>query len=221
MAVICSVPMSCFNRKSVSAEKKTLHPVVFSIHTFRRCFNFLTHVWFVYADDFAVGQPVYPKAWLQVSEWWRSHHVGETRRADGPHSRYAQISIQETKVLIQPQIEHISIFLSFFRLKQFEAVCSASQNTFILVVDQWMRSRTCITSREPVSHVRCSSRIGREPTLITLDRVSTGRVQQLWVSWKQCSLGNGELEFCTGSKLKLEPGPYPRSSDPTRPERHS
>ncbi len=166
----------------------------FSIQTvvrarLRRCFNFLTHVWFVYADDFAVGQPVYPKAWLQVSEWWRSHHVGETRRADGPHSRYAQISIQETKVLIQPQIEH---FLSFFWLKQFEAVCSASQNAFILVVDQWMRSRTCITSREPVSHVRCSSRIGREPTLITLDRVSTGRVQQLWVSWKQCSLGNGE-----------------------------
>ncbi len=29
------------------------------------------------------------------------------------------------------------------------------------------------------------------------------------------------LEVCTGSKLKPEPGPYPRSSDPTRPERHS
>ncbi len=26
------------------------------------------------------------------------------------------------------------------------------------------------------------------------------------------------LEFCTGSKLKPEPGPYPRSSDPTRPD---
>ncbi len=26
------------------------------------------------------------------------------------------------------------------------------------------------------------------------------------------------LEVCTGSKLKPEPGPYPRSSDPTRPE---
>ncbi len=28
----------------------------------------------------------------------------------------------------------------------------------------------------------------------------------------------GELEICTGSKLKPEPGPYPRSSDPTRPD---
>ncbi len=27
-----------------------------------------------------------------------------------------------------------------------------------------------------------------------------------------------ELEICTGSKLKPEPGPYPRSSDPTRPD---
>ncbi len=27
-----------------------------------------------------------------------------------------------------------------------------------------------------------------------------------------------ELEVCTGSKLKPEPGPYPRSSDPTRPD---
>ncbi len=26
------------------------------------------------------------------------------------------------------------------------------------------------------------------------------------------------LEICTGSKLKPEPGPYPRSSDPTRPD---
>ncbi len=30
-----------------------------------------------------------------------------------------------------------------------------------------------------------------------------------------------KIEVCTGSKLKPEPGPYPRSSDPTRPERHS
>ncbi len=27
-----------------------------------------------------------------------------------------------------------------------------------------------------------------------------------------------ELEVCTGSKLKPEPGPYPRLSDPTRPD---
>ncbi len=27
-----------------------------------------------------------------------------------------------------------------------------------------------------------------------------------------------EVEVCTGSKLKPEPGPYPRSSDPTRPD---
>ncbi len=27
-----------------------------------------------------------------------------------------------------------------------------------------------------------------------------------------------KLEICTGSKLKPEPGPYPRSSDPTRPD---
>ncbi len=26
------------------------------------------------------------------------------------------------------------------------------------------------------------------------------------------------IEICTGSKLKPEPGPYPRSSDPTRPD---
>ncbi len=26
------------------------------------------------------------------------------------------------------------------------------------------------------------------------------------------------LEVCTGSKLKPEPGPYPRLSDPTRPD---
>ncbi len=26
------------------------------------------------------------------------------------------------------------------------------------------------------------------------------------------------IEVCTGSKLKPEPGPYPRSSDPTRPD---
>ncbi len=26
------------------------------------------------------------------------------------------------------------------------------------------------------------------------------------------------LDVCTGSKLKPEPGPYPRSSDPTRPD---
>ncbi len=29
----------------------------------------------------------------------------------------------------------------------------------------------------------------------------------------------GQLEVCTGSKLKPEHGPYPRSSDPTRAER--
>ncbi len=34
-------------------------------------------------------------------------------------------------------------------------------------------------------------------------------------------LAGWEVEVCTGSKLKPEPGPYPRSSDPTRPERHS
>ncbi len=30
--------------------------------------------------------------------------------------------------------------------------------------------------------------------------------------------GHRKLEVCTGSKLKPEPGPYPRSSDPTRPD---
>ncbi len=29
---------------------------------------------------------------------------------------------------------------------------------------------------------------------------------------------HSHIEFCTGSKLKPEPGPYPRSSDPTRPD---
>ncbi len=29
------------------------------------------------------------------------------------------------------------------------------------------------------------------------------------------------LEVWTGLKLKPEPGPYPRSYDPTRPEQHS
>ncbi len=28
----------------------------------------------------------------------------------------------------------------------------------------------------------------------------------------------GKVEVCTGSKLKPKPGPYPRSSDPTRPD---
>ncbi len=31
--------------------------------------------------------------------------------------------------------------------------------------------------------------------------------------WPHCV-----IEVCTGSKLKPEPGPYPRSSDPTRPD---
>ncbi len=33
--------------------------------------------------------------------------------------------------------------------------------------------------------------------------------------WKS---GESQLEVCTGSKLKPEPGPYPRLSDPTRPD---
>ncbi len=33
--------------------------------------------------------------------------------------------------------------------------------------------------------------------------------------WMQCA---NRLEVCTGSKLKPEPGPYPRLSDPTRPD---
>ncbi len=36
-------------------------------------------------------------------------------------------------------------------------------------------------------------------------------------SWTRSTLSLC-LEFCTGSKLKPEPGPYPRSSDPTRPD---
>ncbi len=33
-----------------------------------------------------------------------------------------------------------------------------------------------------------------------------------------CRRGESTLEVCTGSKLKPEPGPYPRLSDPTRPD---
>ncbi len=32
------------------------------------------------------------------------------------------------------------------------------------------------------------------------------------------ALPGSRVEVCTGSKLKPEPGPYPRSSDPTRPD---
>ncbi len=41
------------------------------------------------------------------------------------------------------------------------------------------------------------------------------------IAWnhKGESLRMSRLEVCTGSKLKPEPGPYPRSSDPTRPDR--
>ncbi len=35
--------------------------------------------------------------------------------------------------------------------------------------------------------------------------------------WCQCK-PHSPVEVCTGSKLKPEPGPYPRSSDPTRPD---
>ncbi len=33
-----------------------------------------------------------------------------------------------------------------------------------------------------------------------------------------CHAVVSSVEVCTGSKLKREPGPYPRSSDPTRPD---
>ncbi len=38
---------------------------------------------------------------------------------------------------------------------------------------------------------------------------------------RQCTINKVivyQIEVCTGSKLKPEPGPYPRSSDPTRPD---
>ncbi len=45
--------------------------------------------------------------------------------------------------------------------------------------------------------------------------VFTMKLSRLWsvlVLFYPC------LEVCTGFKLKPEPGPYPRSSDPTRPD---
>ncbi len=62
------------------------------------------------------------------------------------------------------------------------------------------------------------------------DAQPTERTAALWGlqnQFKNLDWGWGQgiksttLEVCTGSKLKPEPGPYPRSSDPTRPERHS
>ncbi len=45
----------------------------------------------------------------------------------------------------------------------------------------------------------------------TLAAAGRDGILGLW----HCGCG---LEICTGSKLKPEPGPYPRSSDPTRPD---
>ncbi len=49
-----------------------------------------------------------------------------------------------------------------------------------------------------------------------IDRIhlSTYSVGEIRFSWR-CEY---RLEVCTGSKLKPEPGPYPRLSDPTRPD---
>ncbi len=51
-------------------------------------------------------------------------------------------------------------------------------------------------------------------------RGSDGKSQISCISQEQVALFDTvlSLEVCTGSKLKPEPGPYPRSSDPTRPD---
>ncbi len=41
---------------------------------------------------------------------------------------------------------------------------------------------------------------------------------KIWAGEVCEKLFDVELEVCTGSKLKPEPGPYPRLSDPTRPD---
>ncbi len=54
-------------------------------------------------------------------------------------------------------------------------------------------------------------------------------ISLFFLNWSKCTAGhansvcfwpnrNRTLEVCTASKLKPEPGPYPRSSDPTRPD---
>ncbi len=51
-------------------------------------------------------------------------------------------------------------------------------------------------------------------------RVEPGRLMQSRDPGREPgrSRRDGPLEVCTGSKLKPEPGPYPRLSDPTRPD---
>lgn len=61
-------------------------------------FCVLDFILFVRADDFAMGNSIQSKAWLQVPEWWWSHNVGETWRTNGSYGWHAQISIQTTKV---------------------------------------------------------------------------------------------------------------------------
>ncbi len=43
-------------------------------------------------------------------------------------------------------------------------------------------------------------------------------VKKCTTDTKTLSMSVCEIEVCTGSKLKPEPGPYPRLSDPTRPD---
>lgn len=55
---------------------------------------------FLFSDDFALGYSFKPQASVQVTKWWWSHNVGETRRADDPNSWYAKIAFQTAPVIL-------------------------------------------------------------------------------------------------------------------------
>ncbi len=79
----------------------------------------------------------------------------------------------------------------------------------------------CSKARALPAAAHCSR---RKISLIRCKRFSrawfhTARVSRAEAEQKRhvCRAG-AALEVCTGFKLKPEPGPYPRSSDPTRPD---
>ncbi len=63
---------------------------------------------------------------------------------------------------------------------------------------------------------RCSMHFSLQPR--TFEREESKVAFVLTLLTGRAALWGTAVEVCTGSKLKPEPGPYPRLSDPTRPE---
>ncbi len=103
-----------------------------------------------------------------------------------------------------PLPRHFVVFIIIFGFSQY--ACAKNK-----LCESSSTSSTSTSSEEDRRSIEPFLQI-EEP----VGRASDPRECALYLMGKEED--RGSLEVCTGSKLKPEPGPYPRSSDPTRPD---